>query len=205
MKKQRFFFPLKSHTSPEDYTPYRNCLAYIKQNSHAIPYSGRGQAQRLEIMEKVGMKNYAKFHRRRVEWDNLEGKIPLKYLEAIGVDMDVLSFCLELDNSEYLSVLSIERKVPFATARLGAFFYRNIRTPEGFTSEDDAIAYFNSFMLDPNVLYTHLWIYFPGIIRHTFLKGKGHTETSYYYPAFTVSNGMLQVKEKSASSGINWI
>ncbi|HPQ35175.1 MAG TPA: hypothetical protein PK563_11820 [Tenuifilaceae bacterium] len=199
------FLSSKSLAGSVEYLPFRNCIAYIKQKSSAIPYSGKGQSQRLELMEKVGMKNYAKFHRRRMEWDNLEGLIPLAYFEAIGVDMKVLSYCLELDNEDYINALSIERKVTFASARMVACFYKNVKTPRNCQDEKDAIEYFGLMMLDPKAHYTHLWIDFPGIIRHTFSRGKGHTGTTYFYPAFTVNNGLLRVKEKSMSPGIAWI
>jgi hypothetical protein len=185
------FFTANDLKGPEDYVPYRNCISYIHQKSLEIPYSGMGQEKRLKLMEKVGMKNYSKFYRRRMEWDNLSGKVPLAYFEAIGVDMDVLSFCLGLDYENYLEVLSFERKVPFAGVRLACCIYGNIQTPEEFQNEKDAIKYYHSLMLDSNIQFTHLWIRFPNIIHHAFTRGVGYVRTIYYYPEFFTKNGFL--------------
>ena len=194
MSKQISIFSAKSLNVPQGYTPYQNCIAYIQKKSSAIPYCGKGQKKRLELMKKVGMKNYAKFYRRRFAWDILEIPTPRAYLEAIGVDIDVLLFTLELDNQLYIDVLNKEREVPYAGVRFGPCIYGNIKTPDEYNKEKDAIDFYNSLMLNPNVDYTNLWIHFPGIIRHSFTRGKGYVGTTYYYPSLEINKSIIKAK-----------
>jgi hypothetical protein len=197
MTRQTPFFPVKDLSIETDYIPYQNCLAYIKQKSSAIPYSGVGQAERLELMQRVGMKNYLKFHRRRFEWDKLEGQIPLAYFEGIGVNIKILSYCIELDNDAYTKALSISRKVPYVNARMGPCFYGIVTTPLSCRSEEDAVEFFHNIMLDSKAKYTHLSITFPGIIRHTFTRGEGLTGKYYYYPTFNIKSEYLMFNDKN--------
>jgi hypothetical protein len=205
MAAQISIFSAKNLNGPEDYIPYQNCMTYIKQKSSVIPYSGKGQETRLELMKNVGMKNYSKFYRRRWEWDNLIGRVPLSYLDAISVDMNILSYCLEMDNEAYIKALGIERKVAYVSVRLGPCVYTNIKTPEEYQNEKDAIEFYNSIMLNPKVDFSHLWIRFPGIIHHSFTRGHGYESTVYYYPSFIIDRYFLIAKRASNLFGITWV
>ncbi|MFW5663913.1 MAG: hypothetical protein ACOCYD_02640 [bacterium] len=191
------FFPKNT-----GYVPYSHCHNYVKQLSSAIPYSGPGQADRLRLMEKIGMKNYSKFHRNRFEWDKLKNKIPLIYLKEIGVDLKTLAYCLELDYQAYREEISKERRIFDAFGVIvGGFGSRiPVTDKEEGATEEEAIEYLHQYM--KKAKFRRAVIYFPGIVYHEFLRDTGYASTDWFYPGFTIRNNLLVRNSSSEYTGI---
>lgn len=177
-----------------DYIPFRNCLAYIKEKAEVIPYNSGGNTEKkkriLAIMNDVGMKNYNKFKRRREEWDKLNGRIPLSYFDSIGVEINVLNQCLELDNEEYKKALSFERKIYHVG--VGYFMAGGTKEiPEEYREEQAAIEFMHNDLLKGDTRYRSASISFHNIVSHKFRRGEGYTGSTFFYPSFKIEGGHL--------------
>lgn len=136
-------FTPKKHNSVAEYEWLRHSRAYIQQKSAAIPDDIQHRANReqlLELMHSCGYrKNLHKFREHRREWDTLRRPVPKVYLEALGVDLDILQFALELDQQENDAVQQLEFYPKRATERLMAAVYRTVEFPAGI-NETEAVA-----------------------------------------------------------------
>jgi hypothetical protein len=188
-----------------DYIPYRHCLSYIKQKSVSIPYSGKMKEERLRIMTGVGMVNFDKFQRRRLKFDKLEGNIPLDYFHEIGVEVDVLNFCLGLDIDDYEKVLSRERKVTHCFAKMVGGFFSTIPLPSDCTDEAHAIEFLHNEMLNSNLHYPMVTISYNHIICHTFKRAEGFVKTQYYYPSLVIKNNIMIKQTSDKIRGLLWV
>ena len=185
----------------QNYIPYQHCLAYLKQRSASLPYSGK---DRMRLMEDLGMSNYNKFYRRREQWDGLRKPIPLGYLERIGLDLSVLEFCLQLDKEAYEAVLAAERTVAQATGIKSAICCFILPMPDDKEpmSEQEAVMFLHDRMSNQDAGYPRVHIHFDRVITHVFEKGRGHTETRYYYPTLMIQGDMLVKKTSQQFGGI---
>lgn len=156
-------------------------------------------------MKSVGMSNYNKFQRRRMKWDELESTIPLNYFHEIGVDLEVLEYCLGLDNDEYKSVLRFERKVTHAFGKILGGIFSTIPLPSNVADEANAIEFLNDEMLNKRLRYSVVSIFFNNIIRHTFKRGEGHVSTQHYYPSLLIKNNFLTKQTCDESKGFIWL
>lgn len=194
-----YFSPTYSN-SAIDYIPYRNVIQYIQQKSHMIPYQGPGQAERLKIMEQTGIKNYQKFYRRRFDWDNINGLVPIAYLAAIEADLDIIRTCLEFDNDDYEAVRKLPRKAEYFTARISPWWYTSIEIPEEFQEENKAIEYVQSYIREGRPTYAV--IEFGNILTHCFSKEKGYTGTKYYSPDLIFTRTHITTLPSSKRAGV---
>jgi hypothetical protein len=177
-----------THDPALEYIPFRHCLTYLKEKSAAIPYSGKKhQQQRLDMMHYVGMTNYGKFYRRRMEWDRLQGRIPRDYLRHIGVDLEVLLFCHDLDCKEFETLLHQKRTTTYVRGIILAFFVQDILLPEYAYPEPEAIEFAHQIMKDEPSKIRHAVIAFKDIVSHQFSRGIGHVATSIYYPRLEIT------------------
>ena len=185
-----------------DYIPYNHCRQYVSKLSSVIPYSGAGKADRLRLMDKIGMKNYSKFHRNRFEWDKLKKKIPLDYLKEVGVDWKVMEYCLQLDYEAYKEEISKERKIFDAFGSMvGPFGTRiSVSDKEEGATEEEAIKYLHHYMKDGK--FRRAMIYFPGIVYHEFLRNTGYSGTQWFYPGFVIRNHLLIRNSSNNFTGI---
>lgn len=178
-----------------DYIPFRNCLAYIKEKAEVIPYNSGGNTEEkkriLAIMNDVGMKNYNKFKRRREEWDKLNGRIPLSYFDSIGVEINVLDLCIELDNEEYKKTLSFKRKCHNIVVCLMPGIYAAKRMPEEYHDEQTAIEVTHREYMEKDTQYRRAILDFPKVVWHLFERGEGYTGSTFFYPSFKIEGGHL--------------
>lgn len=91
----------------EDYTPFYHSKIYLNQKSGSLKYFDNKIPQIKKIAEKVGYKDFNQFIKHRKLWHEFRKKIPLSYLEAIGVKIDVLKFTIELDQNDFQKTLKI--------------------------------------------------------------------------------------------------
>jgi len=88
-----FFTPGKINRI-EDYTRFRNTRTYINRLSSTVETTE-------VLMKKSGYSKLNKFKKHREEFDNLDRWVPLKYLNAIKINLATLKFCGELDYDEF--------------------------------------------------------------------------------------------------------
>ncbi len=67
-----------------------------------------------------------------------EGRIPLRYLKAIGIDLALLQDCVALDCRQHEAALQKPRFVRFFVARVAAAVYVRVDLPQA-TPEEEAI------------------------------------------------------------------
>ncbi len=91
-----------------------------------------------QLAEKFGYKKLEKFQRLRAGWDQADGQVPIKYLEAIRVDMNLLGTCVDMDLREYEAVLAMPRFPKTFTDRVLPAVYLRVPLPDGI-SEGEAI------------------------------------------------------------------
>lgn len=174
-----FFTPVKINRI-EDYSRFRNTRAYIQHLSSRFESTE-------ELMEKSGYAKPEKFKKHREEFDNLERWVPLKYLDAIGVNHATLKFCGELDHEEFEEARKIEDLYPqFAIERLMPAIYSNIRFPEGIT-EDEAIEYLVNRSAETGKMYFINYYDFKTVI----VNRDSSVNTVYHPPLFRITKSYL--------------
>ena len=106
---------------------------------HYIAWSaGRCGLSTEDLAAACGYRKLAKFDRRRRKWNEGKGRIPLRYLEAIDVDLALLGDCVALDRREHEAALREARYPGFFVARVAAALYIKVPFPEG-THESDGV------------------------------------------------------------------
>lgn len=91
----------------EDYIPFYNSKIYLEQKSGSLQYFENQIPEIKKIADEVGYKDFNEFIKHRKLWHGFKEKIPLSYLKAIGVKLDVLEFTIELDQNDYQKTLEI--------------------------------------------------------------------------------------------------
>jgi hypothetical protein len=137
------FLPANKCTAVEDYIPFRHTKFYLQQRLDAFNTSPEDKTPKERLKELAQALGYAdhsfqKFMVRWEKWQRLEGKVPVKYFEAIGVQPEVLGFVQALDLEEFEYALSLPVYPNNFIVRLMAAIYLPISLPEG-TSEAEAI------------------------------------------------------------------
>ena len=115
-----------------DYERFFHTKSYIKSKSDAFK-------NEKELMRKCGYASLNKFRIHRKAWDNLERRIPRKYLQEIGAGFETLAFTVELDGEEYEKALGLPFSPSKAVIRVMPTVFSNVQLPEDI-SEQDAIS-----------------------------------------------------------------
>ncbi len=110
----------------------RHHLAYLAWCADRCPLSLK------ELAVACGYRKLQKFDRRRRRWNEGKGRIPLRYLKAIGVDLALLQDCVALDCRQHEAALQKPRFPRFFVARAAAAIYTRLQLPKG-TTEEEAI------------------------------------------------------------------
>jgi hypothetical protein len=114
-----------------DYVPFRHTKTYIRSKSILFPSNHN-------LMVSIAYRIIHNFKAHRSEWDLLTRRVPIKYFSAIGVDLDVLRFTLELDQQEFDQFLELPFYPKSGGIRLMSTEYRTIEFPPK-TTEGKAI------------------------------------------------------------------
>ena len=139
MKKIPLFSVQKSNEI-SGYVPFRHTKTYIKTKS--LLYSSN-----YDLMASIGYHILPKFKVHRKEWDELTRRVPIKYFSAIGVDLNTISFTLELDQQEYDKALELPFYPESAGIRLKRTVYRTMEFIPN-TTEADAIEILKKYSSD---------------------------------------------------------
>lgn len=122
----------------EPFSRFSSTRAYITQRSGVA----QGRSETLErtraLMRASGYAKLCKFRKHRERWRQLERDVPLTYLDALGVDREVLQFTVAHDADLHSLELQKPRFPRFASARLMACVYKSHEFPAG-TTEVEAI------------------------------------------------------------------
>ena len=102
-------FSIRNINKIDDYERFYHSKAYLKKKS--------------------GYTKFNKFVEHRKEWHEMKRKIPIKYLEAIGVKLNVLKFTIELDQKEFKEVLKIDFKPRYAAIKFNPMAYETYEFP----------------------------------------------------------------------------
>ena len=139
-----------------------------------------------ELMEHCGYKKREKFDYRRGDWNQGVGQIPLKYLSALDVDMDLLQTAVELDRREIDE--AIERTGPPTSfvVRLMAAVCKTEELPIDVT-EAEAIEYVKLYSMESGL---KCMISFLGL-KAVLFRPDGDVYTGHYYPEVSVKEGMV--------------
>ena len=145
------FLPANKCTAVEDYIPFRHTKSYLQQRLDAFNTSPEDKTPKERLKELAKALGYAdhsfqKFMVRWEKWQRLEGKVPVKYFEFIGVQPEVLECVQALDLEEFEYALSLPVFPKNFVVRLMAAVYSPVSLPEG-TSESDAIEIVQEYQL----------------------------------------------------------
>lgn len=175
------FFSAIEINQIEDYIRYRNLKLYIQSRSKLVPTS-------MDLMKLVGYGNLQKFRDHRSEFDRCQRDIPLSYLKAIGVELDVMKFCFELDQEEFERTKNLNQFFPkYATMRYAPAIYGTKRFQPG-TSETEAIAQLTELCKETKLSYA---INYPNFKTIWISKAGESVIVTYYPPEYKITKTKL--------------
>ena len=167
----------------DDYIRFRHTKAYIRSKSLLHP-SGK------EIMASIGYRSLGKFIVHRKEWDELTRRIPVKYFSAIGVDLYVLRFTLELDQQEFDLALELPFSPKSYGVRLQPTIYHTMDFPS-HTTEEQAIHFLKDYSKNT---HTYCFITVPDI-KSVWVQPDGAVLTTLYRPELEINKAWVKASE----------
>jgi hypothetical protein len=170
-------FLTKDNATP-DYERFYYTKRYIASKSanftsrEAREELGRALGYKVEKPTFV-----AKLADRRRRYDAMDRRVPIVYLEAIGVKWDEFETCLEADMELFQSESQKPRYPRYAAIRYHPTFYGRVTFPEG-TPESEALAMLN----EGDTARFPRFVPYPELVM-VFLKGGIGAEPVYgWYP-----------------------
>ena len=128
------FFSVQQTNRVEGYVRFRHTRAYFRQRS-----VDHGDEKDLLLACGYSLRSLNKFRSHRKAWNDLSRKIPLKYADGIGIDLDIMNTALELDQQEFDQALQLPFFPKTAGVRLLAAVYSTCEFPAN-VSEEEAIS-----------------------------------------------------------------
>lgn len=110
--------------------PNANAL-YPTTHSMIMHYSDRYKDYRKNakgskaLAEKLGVKNFNKFYTNRKLWDSMSNRIPIYYLEAIGISESMIATTIELDQEIFDKAVEVPVIYEYFTQSYKWFFIRS--------------------------------------------------------------------------------
>ena len=185
------FQPSSKITCVDDYIPYRYTKAFIQQKYQAVPKNIRETVPEnyKEWMSVLGYGNVNKFFRRlKEEWLELKGSIPVKLLDLLNTDIDILTLVVNLDKDCYHETLKYANKPRYFQYRIAPCVYPVKELPDNI-SEPEAILYVQDFLKE-------LGLNKPAAISYGYLKNILVSDTShtvkYEEPRIIIENGCMR-------------
>ncbi|MGD0724349.1 MAG: hypothetical protein ABSB63_02175 [Spirochaetia bacterium] len=190
------FFSVQQINRVEDYVRFRHCKAYLKGKSDECK-----DENVLRVECGYSLKNSViKFRHHRKEWDNLERKIPLKYLSEIGVDLDTLKFTVELDQEEFDRALEIPFYPRIVGFRVMAAVFSQFELPEN-TSEREAIEVTKRFAREKGFRS-----FIPARdLKTIYVEPNGAVFIDYYRPSLEITETHVQASSDGSTVGKSYI
>jgi hypothetical protein len=185
MENNNPFLTNRNINKIENYIPFYHTKAYLKQKAGSLKYFKNQIPQIKKIAEKVGYKDFNQFIKHRKLWHNFEKKIPLSYLKAIGVKLDILKFTIELDQKAYQKALKIPR-YPKSYIIQTRPFPLTKRLPKDI-SEEKAVELVKREAAAQNKSCV---IYYPSL-KKIFINIDGSVLTAYYQPDIKIEGDYI--------------
>lgn len=185
--KSKFeFIPLiPKITSVNDYLPYRHSRLLLQTHYKELPVDRKGLPLNLAaMMEATGYRKRLKFLNRMLEqWINCAGKIPIKFLEFIGITKKDLLWTLEFDKQDFFEALQHCNRPRHFQYKIMPCVYPVEKLPDGIT-EEAAVIYVMAFMkTKPEWVQQYgAHITYNGI-KTLWIHSDGSTGMSLYVPA----------------------
>ena len=198
-EKMSLFLPAKINRL-EDYERYSNTKAYLLQKSGSLTFFKDQKSEIHELAEKSGYADFNKFTEHRREWHNINRRIPLGYLSAIGVDFEVLDFVVNVDYQEFRRALKVPRYPQYFTIRLMPSIYQSVEIPEEIP-ENKAIEALQKLAAEKDRL---CFINYQELLS-ILIKPDGQVTRNYFVPAAEISGDYwipsLQARPDFAKDG----
>lgn len=190
------FFSIRSVNKVEDYERFRHCKAYLKIRSGEYT-----NEKGLMVECGYSVKNSLnKFRHHRNEWNDLARRIPLKYLSAIGVEMETLNFTLELDCEEFDRALEIPFYPRIVGFRVMAAVFSQFELPEN-TPEREAIEVSKRFAREKGF---HSFIPVRDL-RTIYIEPDGSVFTDYYRPCLEITTTHVEASSDGSTVGKSYL
>jgi hypothetical protein len=190
------FFSVREINRVEDYERFRHCKAYLKSKSNE-----RADENVLRVECGYSLKNSInKFRIHRKEWGDLERRIPLKYLSAIGVDLETLNFALELDCEEFDKAIEIPVFPRVAGFRVMAAVFSEFGLPEN-TSEQEAIEVTKRFAREKG-FRSFITV---RDLKTIWVEPNGTVFTSFYRPCLEITKTYVEANSDGSWVGKSYI
>lgn len=201
-------FSVRDINTCADYERFRNTRAYINIQYEEFIRKRPHEEVHRELMTVSGYAKYTKFLDHLKKWNQLQMKVPVRYLEHIGCKRNVIEFTAELDLQEYEKALEVARYPWVGILRIFAGMYSPLYFPDG-TSEEEAVRMLVEKQKDMaakhNGIQFRMAINYPGI-KMIFIEAYGKTETQYYWPRLRFSKSYLLPEiEDGSKQGIAYI
>ncbi|MBM3301234.1 MAG: hypothetical protein FJY85_14935 [Deltaproteobacteria bacterium] len=135
----------------------------------------------LELTRRCGFAKVQKLERRRRAWDEGVQWVPLAYLQGLGVDMDLMKTCVDLDVREHEAALELPRFPECFTRKLMPAVYQRMPFPEGIT-EDEAIEIVRDHAQQTGF---SCWIPYPPLLN-ILISPQGSVYFGLYTPQFLI-------------------
>ena len=177
IKKVIPFFSVLEINEIKNFRRFRNTRNYIKELSAVIQDRLRPYPELVALKQRSGYAKLDKFHLHRQEWDALRRKIPLRYLEAIGANINDIKFAVEADKIEFNNATSIPLFPRYAVQRAMAAVYITIEIPPG-TPEAEAV---NRLQALCNKKRFRCCINYPEL-KTIWIEPNEDPQTNWYYP-----------------------
>ena len=199
IEKMSLFLPAKINRL-EDYERYSNTKAYPLQKTGSLTYFKDQKSEIHELAEKSGYANFNKFTEHRQEWHNIKRQIPLGYLSAIGADLEVLDFVVDVDYREFRQALKVPRYPQYFTIKHMPSIYQSVEIPEEIT-EEKAVEALKKLAARENKL---CFINYQKLLSLQ-IKPDGKVTRNYFVPAAEISGDYwipsLQARPSFAKDG----
>ncbi|MGM0603947.1 MAG: hypothetical protein ACQESS_11625 [Bacillota bacterium] len=131
-------FSARKVNKVSDYELFYYCKAYLKKKDAAAEICEGEECDFKDLIFECSCRNVHNFMECRKKWLDMKERIPLKFLEAVEVKLDVLDFTLELDQENFENVIKVPRCPKYIYLMLHPKFYKPVELPEN-TCEEKAV------------------------------------------------------------------
>ena len=189
-------FSVQQINKVEDYVRFRHCKAYLKSKSDECT-----NEKGLIVECGYSVKNSLnKFRIHRKQWNDLDRRIPLKYLSAIGVDLDTLNFALELDCEEFDKAAAMPFYPRVAGFRVMAAVYSELELPDN-TSEAEAVEILKRFSGEKG-----FYCFIPvRDLKTIYVQPGGVVFTVHYRPSLEITKTYVEASSDGSTVGKSYI
>lgn len=184
------FLAGRKKDSPKDYQPYFHIRSYLRQK-----YRQSGLAA-PELAEACGYKKMDKFKRHQEAWLKVERPVPEKFLEAVGIDPEMLAKVQGLDLDQWEEAVGKATVPESFSARLMPAVWQSVPLPENL-SEAQAISYVKEYS---RLINRQCRVNYAGL-RTAWIWPDGHLSNYYNRPNIEYRNRLVYFTTEATRPG----